>query len=60
LSTSGGKPRVVSKLPEPVDREDEHDAVETEHEQDRSVEVVLKKNGKSLFFLVAFFNVYLF
>jgi hypothetical protein len=40
-SISGGKPCVFAMLPEPVDREDEHEAVEAEHGQNRSIEVVL-------------------
>jgi hypothetical protein len=33
-------------LPEHVDREDEHESVEAEHDQDWSVEVILKEKGK--------------
>ncbi len=40
-SISGGKPRVFAVLPEPVDSEDEHEAVEAEHGQNRSIEVIL-------------------
>jgi hypothetical protein len=42
-SVSGGEPRILAVLPEHVDREDEHESVEAEHDQDWSVEIVLKE-----------------
>jgi len=32
-------------LPESEDREDEHDAIEAEHDQDRRIEVILKRKS---------------
>jgi hypothetical protein len=40
-SIPGGQSRIFSVFPEPVDREDEHETVEAEHDQNRSIEVVL-------------------
>ncbi len=38
---AGGEPRVLAVLPEPEDGEDEHEAVEAEHDQDGRIEVIL-------------------
>ena len=38
-------------LPELEDREDEHDAVEAEHDQDGRIEVILKRKSVNTTFL---------